>query len=164
MRRLLSAVFIGTATLLLAPVVACADIVPVAKTAHPPGCNCPECRGAAASPAGWNSRTFDGGGTGGKPPPPPPGTGDQGSSIAVFLDYTNFQTRLNQMTTAAGVTNLSAAEITTVQSGIMSKIGTIYSGFTISFTQTLPTGNHETVTFGNTATAGTFGQAQEIDF
>ena len=77
----------------------------------------------------------------------------------MFLDYTNFQTRLNQMTTAAGVTNLSAAEISTVQSGIMSKMGTIYNGFTISFTQTLPTGNHETVTFGNTATAGTFGQA-----
>jgi hypothetical protein len=82
----------------------------------------------------------------------------------VFLDYTNFQTRLNQMTTAAGVTNLSAAEVATIQSGIMSKVGTIYNGFTISFTQTLPTGNHETVTFGNTATAGTFGQAQEIDF
>ena len=82
----------------------------------------------------------------------------------VFMDFSNFQTRLNTATTSAGVGNFSAAETTTIRNNIVSTMQTVYSGYSISFTTSNPGGVFSTLDFNQTAGAGLLGLADAIDF
>ena len=81
----------------------------------------------------------------------------------VFLDYTNFQARLNDLAGVAGVDNFSGAEVTQIQAGIKSKLETMYSAFDgLSFSETDPGGTRSELVFG--LTGGGLGVADHIDF
>jgi hypothetical protein len=87
------------------------------------------------------------------------------ADVSVWLDFTNFSSRLDELTTAAGVDPFSASEQTTIRTSIQSRMAAVYWNFTVSFTDTAPSGDHETVHFGNTTgDGGLLGQAQEIDW
>ena len=87
------------------------------------------------------------------------------ADISVWLDFANFSTRLDELAAYATVDPFTALEQTLIKSTLQSQLNTIYSGFDVSFTETLPTGDHENVRFGATTTnRGLLGQAQEIDW
>ncbi len=87
------------------------------------------------------------------------------ASISVWLDYTGFSTRLSELAAYATVDPFTALEQTLIKSTIQGQCNTIYSGFDISFTDTLPTGDYESIHFGvSTTNRGLLGQAQEIDW
>ncbi len=86
------------------------------------------------------------------------------AALDVFLDYTNFTTRLGELTTSAGVGAFTGTEVTTIKSGIKSQLETAYSHFTVGFTETSPGGSFATVNFGLTAGAGSLGLADGIDY
>lgn len=83
----------------------------------------------------------------------------------VFLDYTDFDTRLGELATSAGVAAFSAGEQSTIEMGIKSGLESIYSAFSgLSFTDVSPGGTFATINFGLTATPGALGVADHIDF
>ena len=84
------------------------------------------------------------------------------AQINVFLDYTDFQTRLNEATTDAGVTNFSSSETAQIQSNILNYLNTAFTGYSVNFTTSNPGGNFETLNFG--LDEGGFGRADLIDF
>lgn len=89
--------------------------------------------------------------------------GDQAAGqVNVFLDYTNFQTRLNSATTSAGIPSFTTPEIQTIQANVLSYLNTSFNGYQINFTTTNPGGVFETLTFGLTGSG--FGLADRIDF
>jgi hypothetical protein len=84
------------------------------------------------------------------------------SATAVFLDYTNFQARLNELTTSAGVANFSAAEISQIQANILTSLQTAYGMFdNVSFS-TNAAGTDEEIDFG--IVGGGLGLADSIDY
>jgi Bacterial pre-peptidase C-terminal domain len=84
------------------------------------------------------------------------------SQVNVFLDYTNFQTRLNEATTAAGVANFNAGEVATIQANVLSSLTTSFAGYTVNFTNVNPGGVFETINFG--LVGGGLGLADRLDF
>lgn len=83
----------------------------------------------------------------------------------IFLDFgANWQTRLGELATSAGIDALDAGERTTLQNDIQSRLQTMYSSFSgVSFTQTSPGGTFTTVRFGEVDAGGTLGVAG-LDF
>jgi hypothetical protein len=84
------------------------------------------------------------------------------AQINVFVDFTNFQTRLNSATTTAGVPNFNATEVQTIQTNVLNYINNVYDGYLINFTTPNPGGTFETLNFGLTGSG--FGVADRIDF
>ncbi len=84
------------------------------------------------------------------------------SQVNVFLNYNNFQTRLNEATASAGVANFNAGEVATIQANILSSLTTSFSGYNVNFTSVNPGGVFETINFG--LTGGGLGLADRIDF
>ncbi len=82
--------------------------------------------------------------------------------INVFLDYTNFETRLSEATASAGVASFNASEVATIKSNVKSLLVQTYTGYAITFTETNPGGNFESLVFG--VTGGGFGLADRLDF
>lgn len=84
----------------------------------------------------------------------------------VKLDFTNFDTRLDELASSAGVSNFSAAEKTQIRSGIKSVMESAYSGFDLTFTESPSggVGTYTTVLFGLSATPGSYGLADGIDY
>lgn len=89
-------------------------------------------------------------------------TSTANAQITVFIDYTNFVTRLNEATTSAGVANFDPGEVATIQSNILGSLNTSFSGYLVNFTTTNPGGVFETLNFG--LTGGGYGVADQIDF
>lgn len=83
----------------------------------------------------------------------------------VYLDYTNFETRLSELAASAGVTPFGSGEVAAIKSNIKSSLETAYSGFSgLSFTETDPGGTRAEIVFGPTASPGALGLADHIDF
>jgi hypothetical protein len=82
--------------------------------------------------------------------------------VNVFLDYANFQTRLNSATATAGVPSFTLDETQTIQSNILNYLNTAFNGYLVNFSATNPGGTFETLTFGLTGSG--FGLADRIDF
>ncbi|MEM9940747.1 MAG: hypothetical protein AAF939_04085 [Planctomycetota bacterium] len=81
----------------------------------------------------------------------------------VFLDYSNFETRLSELASSAGVDNFSAAEVTSIRAGIKTNLETMFSQFDgISFTESDPGGARPELLFG--LEGGGLGVADHIDF
>ena len=86
-------------------------------------------------------------------------------AINIFLDYTNFETRLTELTASAGIDPFSPNEVNTLQSGILSGLNQAYSDFTVNFTDIMPMlGPFETLNFGLTSDPRSLGLADQIDF
>ncbi len=93
------------------------------------------------------------------------GSGTFARAGVIYLNYTNFETRLSELSASAGITAFSAGEVTTIKSGIKSALETSYTGFTgLSFTETDPGGTRAELNFGLTASPGGLGAADHIDF
>jgi hypothetical protein len=83
----------------------------------------------------------------------------------VFVDYTDFGTRLNELAASAGVSSFTAAEQTAIQSGIVTQLEAAYAEYTaLSFTTTAPGGTYNDLVFGLTAAPGALGLADRIDY
>lgn len=82
------------------------------------------------------------------------------AGVNVFLDYTNFSTRLGEL----GAGAFSSADQTAIRTGIMSVLSAAYADFSVSFSETAPLGLYETINFGLTAGAGNLGLADRIDY
>lgn len=80
----------------------------------------------------------------------------------VFLDFSAFQTRLNEATAAAGVANFSGAETTSIRNNIQSYLQSSFGGYTVNFSQSNPGGTFSTLNFNLTA-SGLYGLADGID-
>lgn len=87
------------------------------------------------------------------------------ADVTVFLDYTNFSTRLDELATDVGVTAYNAGEQSTIRANILAQLQSMYTSFDVTFTETAPVaGDYERLLFGaTTGTAGLLGLAQEID-
>ena len=84
------------------------------------------------------------------------------AQINVFVDFSNFEFRLDQATGTAGVADFNAGEITQIENNILASLNTLYDGFSITFTTTNPGGTFETLDFG--LAGGGYGVADRIDF
>lgn len=84
------------------------------------------------------------------------------AQITVFLDYTGFQTQLNNATSNASVANFNSNEIATIQANILNSLNFVFSSYSVTFTQSNPGGNFETLQFG--VVGGGYGLADRIDF
>jgi hypothetical protein len=87
------------------------------------------------------------------------------AAVTVFLDYTNFPTRLNELAGDAGVALFNAGEQAQIRANILSHLQTMYSSYDMTFTETAPVaGNFERLLFGaTTANVNLLGLAQQID-
>lgn len=93
------------------------------------------------------------------------GAGVTSADVAVWLDFANFSSRLDELAVSAGIDPFSSAEQTSIRSSIQSRMAAVYWNFTISFTETAPDGEYETVRFGSTTNnSNLLGQAEQIDF
>ncbi len=86
------------------------------------------------------------------------------AAIFTWLDYADFQPRLDQLANSAGVTPFSAAETAELSSRLQQGLETIYSPFDITFTTTQPAAPYETIRFGATGAFGLLGEADRIDY
>ena len=86
------------------------------------------------------------------------------ADVTTWLDFSNFDTRLNELTTSAGVSAFNAGEIIQLRSGIQQKLETAYSSYDVTFSTVQPSGLFETLNFGLTASAGSLGLADRIDY
>lgn len=84
------------------------------------------------------------------------------AQVNVFLDYSNFQTRLNQATASAGVANFNSTEVAQIQANVLSSLNTAFAGYNVNFTTSNPGGTFETIIFGEAG--GGFGVAERIDY
>jgi hypothetical protein len=83
----------------------------------------------------------------------------------IFLDYTNFSTRMSELATSAGIAQFSSGELATIRAGIKSRVESSFRGFDgFTFTETDPAGPNAVISFGLTAGAGSLGVADHIDF
>ena len=83
----------------------------------------------------------------------------------VFLDYTNFETRLGEAFSSAGLSAPTATESAGVRSSLETRLRSIYSGYTVNFSTTAPSsGDFERIVFGLTDTPGSYGLADRIDW
>jgi hypothetical protein len=80
------------------------------------------------------------------------------SALNVFLDYTSFTDRLNQISGAIG------GQEATIKANIKIQLETAYSDYSVTFHESNPGGSFETLRFGNTSGAGNLGVATGIDF
>jgi hypothetical protein len=87
------------------------------------------------------------------------------AEVTVFLDYTEFSLRLDELAAAAGVTPYDVGEQATIRANILSDLQSMYASFDMRFTETAPvTGDYERLFFGSeTGSTGLLGLAQEID-
>ncbi len=91
-------------------------------------------------------------------------TGAASADVSVWLDFTNFSSRLDELAVSAGIDPFSEVEQSSVRSSIQSRMAAVYWNFTIAFTDTAPGGEYETVRFGSTTgNSGLLGQAEQID-
>ena len=86
------------------------------------------------------------------------------AQINVFVDWADFDARLNEATASAGVANFTAGEVVTIKSNVFNDITSHYGGFSLNFTETNPGGDYETIVFGLTTTGSGYGRADSIDF
>ena len=86
------------------------------------------------------------------------------ADIVTWLDFTNFQTRLNEAAAVAGVSNFTVLEREQIEDGIRINLETMFGGFDITFQEANPGGTYETIDFNQTASPGAYGQANGIDF
>ena len=87
------------------------------------------------------------------------------AQIFTHLDFTEFQTRLDEVATSSGIASFSTAERTTIEMNILSSLNSAFSDFSVTFTDTDPGGARERLIFGATTTStGLFGQAAGIDW
>lgn len=84
------------------------------------------------------------------------------AQINVFVDFTDFETRLDEATFDAGVLDFDGGEVTMIRSNIMSSLNTAFAGYLVTFSDSNPGGTFETLNFG--LTGGGFGVADRIDF
>jgi hypothetical protein len=84
------------------------------------------------------------------------------AAITVFMDYSGFITRLNQLTNSAGITPFDATERDTIKSGVLGSLQTAFGGFDVSFSETAPGGAFPRLWFGDSG--GGFGVADHIDY
>ncbi|MCA9038424.1 MAG: pre-peptidase C-terminal domain-containing protein [Planctomycetaceae bacterium] len=84
----------------------------------------------------------------------------------IYVDFSSFQTRLNEATAAAGVSSFTAAETSTIKSNILTQLSTIYSDFTgLSFSDSAVGTVFETLTYSIfDGTPGSLGVADSIDW
>ncbi len=81
----------------------------------------------------------------------------------VFLDFDEFDDRLNELASAVGITSFSAAEISGIQSTIESSLESSFADFSgITFSDVDPGGVRSELIFGDIG--GGLGVAQHIDF
>jgi hypothetical protein len=77
-------------------------------------------------------------------------------AVAVFLDFgsangeNSFAGRLQDLATADGRSSFTPTEITQLQTNISAALQTAFGGYDVSFSQTLPTGDFETLGYGRT--------------
>ena len=87
------------------------------------------------------------------------------ASIVAFVDFGDFGTELNKAAASAGVAAFSPSEISSIQSGIVSQLATVYSDYDVTFTTTDPGGNRERIWYGaTTGVPGALGLADGIDW
>ena len=84
------------------------------------------------------------------------------AAVTVFMDYSGFSTRLDELTSSAGISPFTTTEQESIKSGILSSLQTSFAGFDISFSETSPGGSFPRLWFGDTG--GGFGVADHIDF
>ena len=94
----------------------------------------------------------------------------------VFVDFTDFGTRLNESAAKAQARdamsgamfadgNFTNAEVTAIQNNILAQLPAIYKGFTVNFVTTAPAaGNYERLTFGQATPTRLFGEADKLDY
>lgn len=96
------------------------------------------------------------------------GVGSSAQAIDAWLDWSGFESQVNLAWAASGYSGgnlLNAADHLYFKNTIKSKLETIYNGFTVNFTETMPGGLHERMWFGATTTSGgTYGVATRIDW
>lgn len=87
------------------------------------------------------------------------------AEVTTFLNFTSFDTRLAELTSAAGVSAFSASERAMIQAGIQQKLEASYSAYSVTFTTASPSGVFETINFGATSSSsGSLGLADRIDY
>ncbi len=79
----------------------------------------------------------------------------------VFLNFdANWEARINEAATSAGVSAFTAGEISTIENNILTQMQTAYSDFQVNFSTSAPvSGGYTTVDFGDTAAPGSLGVA-----
>lgn len=86
------------------------------------------------------------------------GAGGAANGTADWID------NLNALTTAAGVAAFTPTERTSIETSIVSKLGTMYGSYNVTFSTTTPGGSHERINFGAySGTPGALGVAP-LDF
>jgi len=85
-----------------------------------------------------------------------------GAQINVFLDYSEFEARLNEAAADAGVADFNPTEVGQIKSNILASLNTSFNGYLVNFTETNPGGDFETLTFSQTSSGG-LGLADRID-
>ncbi|WP_068135405.1 PEP-CTERM sorting domain-containing protein [Roseimaritima ulvae] len=87
------------------------------------------------------------------------------ANAGVFVDFTNFDSRMTELAVSAGVTGFNAGELSTLETGIVSVLENAYQDFIgLSFSTVDPGGTRPVVTFGTAASPGSLGVANHIDF
>lgn len=89
-----------------------------------------------------------------------------GAQTSVFLDFSNFDARLDEAFADAGIAALNATERADMRTNLRNRLESIYGNYTVDFTPTAPvSGNFERIVFGaSTTNAGLYGQAAGIDW
>ena len=86
------------------------------------------------------------------------------AQVNVFLDFADFQLRLDDATTSAGVSSFSSAEVDEIRNNVIADIALHYEGYSLTFSETDPGGDFETMAFGWATTTNSYGSADSIDF
>ncbi len=81
-------------------------------------------------------------------------------NVRLLFD-SNWETRMNSLATAAGVTNFDASERIVIRNNIESQLNTMFGNFNVNFSQSNPGGSFSTIDFGSNT--GALGQAP-LDF
>ncbi len=87
---------------------------------------------------------------------------DVSAFTTVFMNYSGFTNRLNELMSSAGATPFSSAEEDTLKAGILAGLQVQYSAFDVAFSETAPGGLFPTLHFG--LTGGSLGVADHIDY
>ncbi len=91
--------------------------------------------------------------------------GSVAAGVNAWLDFTGFDARLSELATLATVDPFTSLEQAVIRSQIQTQLTDIYAGFTITFSQTQPTGSYERLWFGDThSNPSILGMAEEIDW
>jgi hypothetical protein len=72
-------------------------------------------------------------------------------SVTTYLDFQSLENALNEpsfgLADAAGVDIFSTDELMQIRDGIQKRLEGIYQGFSVTFTQQIPAGDHERIKF-----------------